>query len=130
MLNITAYAAEQVNIDSQVNSYFKITCLGDFVSSLVSLGITIGGIIMLIMLIWGGINWMISAGDKTKVQEAQSRLTHALIGLAIVAAAWAIWTIILVFFGIGGNICGPDPTKGGPPFTGTNIPPAGPGLQP
>jgi len=44
------------------------------------------------------------------VQEARDRITAALVGLAVVASAWAIMLIISYFFGIdilSGNITPP-----------------------
>ena len=44
---------------------------------------------------------------KGKTQEARDRITAALVGLAVVASAWAIMLIISYFFGINildGNI--------------------------
>jgi hypothetical protein len=52
-------------------------------------------------LLWGGIQWLTSGGDKGKTEEAQKRITAAVIGLAIVASAWAIMRVIDAFFGVG-----------------------------
>lgn len=52
------------------------------------------------MLIMGGYGWLTAGGDKAKVEEARTRITNAIIGLAIVASAWALITIISRFFGV------------------------------
>jgi len=51
-------------------------------------------------LIFGGIKWISSGGDKEQTAKAQSTITAALIGLVIVFAAWAIIKLIETFFGI------------------------------
>jgi len=48
----------------------------------------------------GGFQYLTSGGDKTKTEEARSRITNALIGLVIVTASWAVWKIVVYFFGI------------------------------
>jgi len=89
-----------VDIDSQVGSYFGYTCIGNFISNMVSLGIVIAGLAVLLYLVWGGIEWITAGGDKNKTETAQKRLTNAIVGLAIVAASWALWKIVLYFFGV------------------------------
>ena len=51
-------------------------------------------------LIWGGIEWITSGGDKQKYEAARNRITAALVGLAIVAAAWALMNIAAKLLGI------------------------------
>ena len=65
------------------------------------------GFFLFIATIWafvhfllGGIEWMTSGGDKTKVESAQHHLTSSIIGLIIVFASWSIWVIILQVTGI------------------------------
>jgi hypothetical protein len=79
----------------------KIDDIGKLISSGVSLAIIIAGVLVFAFLVWGGIQWITSGGDKTKTEEARNRITAALVGLAIVAASWALIKIISYFFGVG-----------------------------
>lgn len=74
--------------------------LGDLISAGVSAIIVIAGLLTFIMLVWGGLEWLTSGGDKSKYEAARNRITSALIGLAIVSAAWAIMQLVAFFFGI------------------------------
>ena len=97
----TAWAASStVNIDNQVKGYFGYSSLGNFISNMISFAIIIASIAFAAYLITGGFQYLTSGGDKTKTEEARSRITNALIGLAIVAASWAVWKIVIYFFGI------------------------------
>ena len=49
--------------------------------------------------ITGGFSWITAAGDKTKLQEAQTRLYNAFIGLIVVIAGWGILALAGQFFG-------------------------------
>lgn len=89
-----------VDIGSQVDNYFGYTCIGNFISNMVDLAITVAGVSVLIYLVWGGIQWITSGGDKTKTEEARNRISSAITGLAIVVISFAVWKIILYFFGI------------------------------
>ena len=65
------------------------------------------GLVMLVvalvfffMLVLGGLKWVMSGGDQKAVESARSQITNALIGLAIVFAAWAIMQLISIVFGV------------------------------
>lgn len=66
----------------------------------IKLGFVIGAIIFFFMLISGGIKWISSAGDKTRLEGAQKQITHALIGLAILLSIFAIIRLLDYIFGI------------------------------
>ena len=62
--------------------------------------IVVAGIIFLIMLLIGGLRWILSGGDKASTESARGQVTSALIGLVIVLSAYAIATLIQAVFGI------------------------------
>lgn len=74
--------------------------LGAIIVPAINALISLAGIAVLFYLIWGGYNWMTSGGDPQKVSAARARITHALIGLAIIASIWAIYSIVDKFFGL------------------------------
>ncbi len=52
-------------------------------------------------LIFGGIRWIMSGGDKEGTAKAKGTVTAALIGLVIVLAAWILLSVVTTFFGLG-----------------------------
>ena len=48
------------------------------------------GIIAVIMLIWGGLRYVVSGGDAKKVTDAKNTILYAIIGLIISFMAFAI----------------------------------------
>src|SRR3989344_4159411 len=56
-------------------------------------------VLALIFLIWGGIQWTMSGGDKEGIQKARLKLTYAIIGLVVTTLAFFIVNIISGFFG-------------------------------
>lgn len=74
----------------------------DTLSSIISTGINLlilaAVILCLFFLIWGGINWMMSEGDKQKVNQAREKLVSSIIGLAIVFMAYLIINGFYTFF--------------------------------
>ena len=57
------------------------------------------GIIALILVIYAGFLWMFAGGDSTKVDKAKSLLLNAVIGLAIILAAYSITTFVFEALG-------------------------------
>ena len=99
-----------VDIGSQVSDFFGFKCITELVFRVVDAAIIGAGILLLVYLVFGGIEWLTSGGDKAKIESARAKITNALIGVAIIAAAYAVWIIVLTFFGINApDICSANP---------------------
>ncbi len=48
------------------------------------------GIVAVILIIWGGIQYILSEGEPEKTKRAQATITYTIIGLIIVVAAATI----------------------------------------
>lgn len=77
----------------------QITVAG-IVTALITLVLVIAGVVFFFMLVWGGISWIMSGGDKAKTEAARNRITAALIGMIVLFSAWAIVQLIQTFLGI------------------------------
>ena len=53
------------------------------------------GIISVVMLIWGGLRYVISGGDSKKVTDAKNTIMYAIIGLIIAILAFAIVNFVI-----------------------------------
>lgn len=74
--------------------------IGNFVTNLLTFAFAIGVLVVLIMLIWGAFEWITSGGDKDHVASARNRIINALIGLAVLAIAFALARLASQFVGI------------------------------
>ncbi|HSX40229.1 MAG TPA: hypothetical protein VLF68_01310 [Candidatus Saccharimonadales bacterium] len=54
----------------------------------------------LFMLIFGGIGWISSSGDKQKIASARNRIIYAIIGLVVVLLSFFILTVLGNIFGV------------------------------
>lgn len=68
-----------------------ITIIGRIIN--IALGFV--GVVFLILMLYAGYQWMTSEGDPEKVKKAQQTIRNAIIGLVIIASAWAITAFIL-----------------------------------
>jgi len=76
------------------------TGLGKIISNLVGALFIAGFLLALVYLLMGAISWITSGGDKTKLEKARDEITNSLLGIVVVAAAWAISVLVANFFGL------------------------------
>lgn len=60
----------------------------------------IGVILVLFFLIMGGLDWIMSGGEKGKVESARNKITGAVIGLIVLASTFAILMMLQNFLHI------------------------------
>lgn len=84
--------------------------VGNFISNALLLALSFGALMVLIMILWGAFEWITSGGDKESVGKARGRIINAFIGLAILAAAFALARLFGAFTGLSlGNLVIPTP---------------------
>ena len=101
MFDVLAQARPTIDLNPS-GSMSKVGTLtvGSLISGAIQLILIVAALIFFFLLIIGGIRWMTAGGDKEKAGAARGQLTSALIGLAIVFAAWAVIRLIEALFGI------------------------------
>lgn len=68
--------------------------------NLIGLLLVFGLVVFLFMLLWGSLSWILSGGDKAKIENARGRLTSALVGVVLMLATFAIIKLVESFFGV------------------------------
>ena len=87
---ITQFAAKQINTldgggDDLVGS----------VTGILNAVIAVLGIVAVIVIIIGGVSYMTSSGDSSKVKKAKDTILYGVIGLIIVALSFAIVNFVI-----------------------------------
>lgn len=67
----------------------------DIVKDVVGVMMFILGALSVIMIVWSGIQYTISAGDSGKVGKAKSTLIYSVVGLVVAIFAYAIVTFVI-----------------------------------
>ncbi len=95
-------AADEIQLKSSTTDFTKLQDLtvSGIISGAISLVLIVVALVFFFILVIGGLKWVTSGGDEKKVGAARAQITNALIGLAIVFAAWAIMKLIGTLFGI------------------------------
>lgn len=89
------------------NSQFNTLCnlnfnnIGQFIGNIIIILLVVAIIIAVIFLVYGGIKWILSGGDKTGVESARNHIIAAIVGLIIALLAFFIVTFVLGLLGLG-----------------------------
>lgn len=73
---------------------------GVWFSNIITVAMTLAVILVFGFLIWGAIEWITSGGDKGKVEGARNKISNAVMGLIVLAAATALFVLVEEFLGI------------------------------
>lgn len=58
------------------------------------------GVLSLLFLLWGGVSWIMSGGDKDGIDRARKKITAALIGVSLVFSSYALLFVVRTLFGV------------------------------
>ena len=76
------------------------TFLGLVLPKFIGLLFVFGVVVFFFVFLIGALSWIISGGDKAKVESAKARITSALVGLVLMLSTFVIVKLIESFFGI------------------------------
>jgi len=94
-VNISGFLGDFPGLQFSTN-----TSIGDFVGRIIPYLFAGAGFLLLIYLVIGGLEFMLSLGDPKKTAGARGKITSALIGFLIVFAAYIIVQVIGLIFKI------------------------------
>jgi hypothetical protein len=97
----TVALAEQITLPTA--SPYGFSDLGNAITNVLNLVFFFALILVLIYLVWGGIQWITAGGDKQGTEAARGKITGAIVGIIIVSVAFAIYRLLLVFVGASGT---------------------------
>src|SRR3989304_8524989 len=105
-LSIPAFAATGDVLVAPCTSNFTVLCnlgvgsVGGIINAVITLRFVVAVLVALAFLIFGGIKWITSGGDKAGVEAARNMIVAALVGLVIVFLAYFIINFVMNFFGL------------------------------
>lgn len=95
--------AQEVDIKSNLGTNMQFD-IGILVGRFAGVGLLIAALAAFAFMVWGGVQWVLAGGDKSKVENARNAITQGLVGLAITASVFAAFRLINYFFGLQINI--------------------------
>ena len=70
------------------------------ISSAVNLVLIVASILFVFNFLIGGIKFMLSGGNKEKLDSAKRQLMNAILGIIIIFSSWAVLGFVGEFFGV------------------------------
>lgn len=88
----TVYAQEIVNpaLGQGVSGLSAGEGLAFYIAQLWMTVVIVGGLAVMLFMIWGGIQWLMAGGDKAKLDEAHHKITNSIIGLGVLVGSFAV----------------------------------------
>jgi hypothetical protein len=68
--------------------------LSKLITTGVQLFLFVGGLALLLYLMWGAFDWITSNGEKEKVEKARQKITNAIIGMVLMVVALGIFGLV------------------------------------
>jgi TRAP-type C4-dicarboxylate transport system permease small subunit len=98
--------SQNVNINGQqiTGPLVGIDSLAGLINKVMNFLIPLAAIILLLVLILGGYDYMMSQGNPEKVKSAQAKLTTAIVGFILLLISYMLVRVIAFIFGLGGGI--------------------------
>ena len=69
--------------------------LSTFIVTVINTVLGLTGLALVILITYGGVQWMVAGGEKDKVVKARQHITNSVIGLIIVVAAAALANYVI-----------------------------------
>lgn len=82
--------------------------LEETIGGIINVGLSLLGIVAVVIILMGGAKWMTAGGSEDKIEEARGLIISGIIGLAIIMSAWAIARFVLTRLGQQTGVQGAD----------------------
>lgn len=93
-LPMVVFGAESIDIGNPL----KTTDVQELLNNVIDAILGIVGVVAVAMIVYGGVQIMISGGDSKKLEDAKKTITSAIIGLIIALLSYAIINYVLEIF--------------------------------
>lgn len=100
LVSTKVQAVELSNIPAATDVGLQFTSIPNVIKNGIQILVGVAGVIFFVMLVVGGIQYAMSGGDKAAAQAAKDRITNALIGIVIVAVAFALTALLTAILGV------------------------------
>lgn len=82
----------------------NINSVADIINIILPFLYGIAGVILFLIMIWGGYDFLLSQGDPEKVEGARGKITAGIIGFVLLIISYVLVKIIAYVFGLQNGI--------------------------
>ncbi len=98
-LTIPGFDGTPITAPSGVPTGGMTTAGGNLLTLVVNFMFVGGVLLSIVFVIYSGIQWVLSGGDKTALQAARQRLIYSIIGLIVFLAGFFIVSVAITLLG-------------------------------
>lgn len=100
LFSIVAAKVENPALKPEVGTGEGATIFGNLISSWWGTAFVAAGVIFVLFLMWGGLEWTMAGDNEDRVKSAKNKIQNAFFGLGLMSASWAIVKAAEALFGI------------------------------
>lgn len=82
----------------------KYTDIASIINNIIPFIISLAGIMLFFILMWGGFDYVTSQGAPEKLKTANAKITAGVIGFVLLVVSFLITRILAYIFGVGQGI--------------------------
>lgn len=82
-------------VQNNLNSNLKDKTLPNIITGIINIIMGVLGVIVVLIILWGGFIWMTAGGETDKVEKAKKMIYSGIIGLIIIISSYAIASFVL-----------------------------------
>lgn len=87
-------APDPVTLNIAIGSFTEAESMGDYINALYSWVFGAASLVAIVMMMLGGLMWMLARGNQTSITKAQTKLKNATVGIILLFATYAIANVI------------------------------------
>lgn len=76
------------------------TTFPELISGLLSGIMAMAALLVLLYLVWAGVEWITAGGDSSKIEKARTKIMQSIIGIIVLSAALAFFMLLQSFLGL------------------------------
>ncbi len=84
-----------IGLDRAAEGIFKEGDIPQLVGGVLNGLFAVLGLVFLVLMVYGGMLWMLSEGKEKKTNEARGFIFHSVVGLILILAAFAITNFVV-----------------------------------
>src|SRR3990167_443589 len=83
-------APQPVSLEVRIGELTQAANIAEYIAGIFRYALSIGGVIATVMVVYGGVKWLLAAGDSGKISEAKTTITNAVLGLILLLGSYVI----------------------------------------
>lgn len=87
-----------------IKSPVSFTTLGGLINRIMEFLVPTAGVILFLVLIWGGYDFIMSGGEPDKIKSGRAKITSGIIGLVLLVLSYVFAKLFGAIFGLDTSI--------------------------